>query len=41
MTAPWSLGHKWWKKCLYWLLIQKPDLKRAVLIHSTVEKERA
>ena len=40
MTAPWSLRHKWWKKCMYWLFIQKPDLRRAALIHSTVEKER-
>lgn len=39
MTAPWSLRHKWWKKCLYWWLIQKPLLKRAALIHVTVEKE--
>ena len=40
MTAPWSLEHKWWKKCLYWWIVQKPDLKLAELVHSTVEKER-
>lgn len=40
MTAPWSLHHKWWKKFLVWHLAQKPLLKRAALIHSTVEKER-
>lgn len=40
MTAPWSLKHKWWKKCLIWWLWQKPLLKRAALIHSTVEQER-
>ncbi len=40
MTAPWSLRHKWWKKLLVWHLAQKPLLKRAALIHSTVEKER-
>lgn len=40
MTAPWSLKHKWWKKCLPWYLYQKHDLKRAALIHSTTELER-
>ena len=40
MTAPWSLRHKWWKKCLFWWFVQKPLLRRAAVIHSTVEKER-
>lgn len=40
MTAPWSLKHKWWKKCLPWYLYQKRDLKQAALIHSTTELER-
>lgn len=39
MTAPWSLKHKWWKKCLAWYLYQKRDLKRAALVHSTTELE--
>ncbi len=39
MTAPWSMKHKWWKKCLPWYLYQKRDLKRAALIHSTTELE--
>lgn len=39
MTAPWSMRHKWWKKCLVWWLWQKPLLRRAALIHSTVEQE--
>lgn len=40
MTAPWSLNHKWWKKCLFWWFVQKPLLRRARLIHSTVGRER-
>lgn len=40
MTAPWSLKHKWWKKCLPWYLYQRRDLKQAALIHSTTELER-
>lgn len=40
MTAPWSMKHKWWKKCLYWWLVQKRDLMQAAFIHSTVEQER-
>ena len=39
MTAPLSLRHKWWKKCLPWHIYQKWDLRRAVLVHSTVELE--
>lgn len=39
MTAPWSLRHKWWKKCLPWFLYQKRDLKRAELVHCTAEQE--
>lgn len=39
MTAPWSLRHKWWKKCLPWHIYQEWDLRRAVLVHSTVELE--
>jgi len=39
MTAPWSLRHKWWKKCLPWYLYQLPDLKRAALIHCTTDLE--
>lgn len=39
-TAPWSMHHKWWKKCIAWYLYQKWDLKRAALIHSTTELER-
>lgn len=39
MTAPWSMKHKWWKKWLYWRLVQRPDLRRAAVVHATVEKE--
>jgi len=39
MTAPWSMRHKRWKKLPAWWLYQKRDLKRAALIHCTVEKE--
>jgi len=39
MTAPWSLHHKWWKKCLPWYLYQKRDLSRAALIHCTTDLE--
>lgn len=39
MTAPWSLRHKWWKKAVPWFLYQKRDLRRAALVHATVEKE--
>lgn len=40
MTAPWSLRHKWWKKCLLWWLAQKPLLRSVDLIHATTELER-
>lgn len=40
MTAPWSMAHKRWKKLIAWWLYQKWDLKRAAVIHSTVEQER-
>lgn len=40
MTAPWSMAHKRWKKLVAWWLYQKWDLKRAAVIHSTVEQER-
>lgn len=39
MTAPWSLHHKWWKKCLPWLLYQKRDLESAALVHCTSDFE--
>ena len=39
MTAPWSMRHKWWKKCFVWYLYQKKDLVRASMIHSTTDLE--
>jgi len=39
MTAPWSLHHKWWKKCLPWYLYQLPDLRSSALIHCTTDLE--
>jgi len=39
MTAPWSLHHKWWKKCLPWYLYQRNDLHRVALIHCTTDLE--
>lgn len=39
MTAPWSLKHKWWKKCFAWWLYQKRDLKSAAAIHCTTDLE--
>lgn len=39
MTAPWSMAHKRWKKLIAWWLYQKWDLKRAAVLHATVEQE--
>lgn len=41
MTAPWSMKHKWWKKCIPWYLYQKRDLRMARAIHCTVASEES
>jgi len=37
--SPWSLHHKWWKKCVPWYLYQRHDLTCARIIHATTELE--
>lgn len=39
MLAPWAMHHKRWKKTLPWYVYQKRDLKKAVMLHATSEKE--
>ena len=40
MLSPWALRHRWWKKCLPWLLYLRRRLKKASVIHVTSDLER-
>ena len=39
MLSPWALGHKAWKKRVYWLSVQRSILKRAAAIHALSDDE--
>lgn len=39
MLTPWAMNNKKWKKRLAWLVYQRKDLVRAVLLHATAESE--
>ena len=39
--SPWAIRSKWWKKVLYWFLVEKPDLKRVIAFHVTAPLEGA
>lgn len=39
MLSPWAFKSKWYKKFLYWHLIERPALKRAAAFHVTADHE--